>query len=304
MNIESRPRQAYFIFGLGLLSASISSILVRYASEAPSIVVAAWRTIFAVVFLIPFLIPSRIAKIRALRLSESRLIVLAGIFLGLHFIVWIEAFYHTSVASATVLVSTTPIFLALLAFFVLREKLPMKVWIAIMVAVGGAAIIGFADPGTGQFPNATIGNALALSAALLVSLYLLVGRFLRRDLDWYTYVFPLFLVASITVLVGVGVSGQGLFGYSSKFYFICAMIALFPQIIGHGSFNYAVKYFPAAVIGIGGLIEPVIASVLAYFLFSEVPAKVSVLGMLLIIIAIVWVVQVLERRRKTYRPEL
>jgi len=295
MSERSIPLKAYLIFGFGLLCASVSSILVKYASEAPGVVVATWRTLSATLFLLPFLYGDRLKNIKAIKKKEWGLIVLAGVLLGFHFIVWIESFYHTSVASATVLVSTAPIFLAVLAYIFLKEKLPTVVWIGILVAVAGASLIGLSSADDTNFPTSNWGNALALTAALFVSLYLLVGRFLRQGLDWYSYVFPLFSVAALTVLATVLISGENIFGYSAQFYFVCFMIGLFPQIMGHGSFNYSVKYFPAAIIGVGGLIEPIIASAMAFFLFDEMPAQLAFLGMGIIIVSIAGVVISLER---------
>ena len=296
------PLRVYPMLALGLLSFSASPILVRWAGEeAPGLAIAFWRTLLAVVMLAPFALP----QLRANRLSrrEAALTLLAGIFLGLHFVVWILSLFYTSVASASVLVCLSPVFLAALGFWWLGERLALPVVAAIGLAVVGAALIGWGDhTGLETGPQPLLGNALALGGALLVSLYLLIGRVVRQRTSWLAYVFPLYLVAALTAFVPALLLDVPLWGYSPRFYALCALMALGPQILGHGSFNYSVKYIPAAWLGLLSLLEPVGASLLAYLLFEEVPPALSVVGMVLVLVAVAFAVQYEQwaaRRRLT-----
>lgn len=206
------------------------------------------------------------------------LIGAAGVFLGVHFTAWIESLYLTSVASSSVLVSTSPIFLAILGYVFLREQLSLRVTVAILLAVGGAALIALGDASGGGGDAPVLGNALAVSAALFVSLYLIVGRIVRRKTSWLAYVFPLYAVTAGTVLLLAVVSAAPLRGFSARFYLLCAAMAVGPQILGHGSFNYAVRYVPASILGLLSLVEPIGASILAYFLFDELPGTLAMIG--------------------------
>jgi drug/metabolite transporter (DMT)-like permease len=103
---------------------------------------------------------------------------------------------------------------------------------------------------------------------------------------WLAYVFPLYVVAGLTTVIAAYVGGVPLSGYPWSIYGLCVLMALFPQILGHGSFNYAVRFVPAAVLGLLGLLEPVGASILAIFLFAEVPGILAVVGMVLILAAV------------------
>jgi drug/metabolite transporter (DMT)-like permease len=266
----------------------VSPILVRFAGAAPGMAVAVWRTVFAALLLTPFALPRIGAEVRRFSCREWLLILGAGILLGLHFVAWIESLYHTSVASASVLVWTNPIFMALLGFLFLRERLTKTVVVAMMVGVLGAALLGWGDlahPG-GAVSNPLLGNSLALAAAVLVSLYLIIGRVVRRRHAWLAYVYPLYVTVAATTLGMAWLLGTPLLGYEPSIYGWCALMALGPSVLGHGSFNYVVRYFPVAQLGVISLLEPVGASILAYFLFKEVPGRLALAGMALVLVGV------------------
>ena len=124
---------------------------------------------------------------------------------------------------------------------------------------------------------------------MLVALYLVIGRVVRRNVNWLAYVFPLFTIAALTILLIAFIRGVPLLGYEPKIYLLCAGMALFPQIIGHGSFNYGLRYFPTAWLGLVALTEPITAATAAYFLFGEVPGWLALVGMGLVMSATVYV---------------
>ncbi len=297
MDRAAVPFRVYPILALGLLSFAISPILVRLVGdEAPGLAIAVWRTGIAV----GLLAPAALRPIARLRygLRELMLILLAGVFLGLHFVVWILSLFYTSVASASVLVCLSPVFLAALGFALLKERLSMPVVLAIGMAVLGAMLMSWGDhvqAFAGRKP--LLGNMLALSGALLVSLYLLIGRVVRQQTAWLPYVFLLYLAAALTALILALLLKTPLTGYSLRFYGLCALMALGPQILGHGAFNYSVKYLPAAWLGLLSLLEPVGASILAYVLFHEMPSPFSLLGMMLVLGAVGFAVRYEHLRR-------
>lgn len=270
----------------GLLSFSFSPILVRLASDAPSVTVATWRTIFAAAVLAPFAARRSASELRGLTSKEWALVSLAGVLLGMHFVAWMESIYQTTVASASVLFTTNPIFIAILGFWLLGERLQRRTVGAIVVAVIGAAMIAVGDASHSIRPNPEWGNFLATTSALLFACYLLIGRVVRRRSSWLAYVFPLYVAAALTILVYALVTGTILGGYSTRIYVLCALMALGPQLLGHGSFNYAVKYVPAAVLGAAGLVEPVLAGVWAWLLFDEVPGGLAIAGALVVLAAL------------------
>lgn len=291
-----RPLSVYWALFFGLASFSLSAILVRLAAEGPALAIASWRTLIAAAVLAPFALVSSRKEMQAFTRSDFLLIGAAGILLGLHFVMWTESLYHTTVASASVLVTTSPIFLAILGYIFLKERLSILVNASIIIAVLGAAILGLGDMDNTDEGNARLlGNSLALAASLLFSIYLLFGRVVRRSTSWLAYVFPLYSVTALTVLITAFLLDTPLLGYSAGFYALCAGMAIGPQIVGHGSFNYGIRYIPAAILGLISLIEPVGASLLAYVLFEEIPSTLSVIGMCVTLSAIGFAI--VSRRR-------
>ena len=155
---------------------------------------------------------------------------------------------------------------------------------AIVVAVVGAIIIGVGDSDPSvTYANPLLGNGMAFLAAFLVSFYLIIGRAVRMRLSWLTYVIGMYLVVMVVIVGAALIGGAPLFGLPPKIYLLCAAMGLIPQILGHGAFNYAVKYFDASFLGLLSLFEPVAGSVYAYLLFAEVPTAVSAVGLITVL---------------------
>lgn len=281
------PHAVYWILAVGLFSFSFSPILVRFAGDTPALTLVIWRNLFSVVFLLPFLGAGRTA-FRALSLPDLGRIAIAGMLLGAHFYLFFAAIQLTTVSSATVFVSLTPIFLAVFGFVFLNEKLAGIVWVGIGFSMVGGFMIAVGDAGAhGAGINPVMGNLLAISACLIVSIYLIIGRVVRQRLSWLTYVLPLYIASTVTVIILALGSDTPVFDLDAKIYGLCVLMAIGPQLLGHGSFNYALKYMPAAILGLLSLTEPVGSTILAYMLFEEVPSTLSLLGMIVTLGAVV-----------------
>lgn len=274
------------------MSFAFAPILVRWAGDVPALTIAVWRTVTAAGVLAPGLLSERVrADLRAMSGRTLLLMLGAGGVLGFHFLCWIESLSHTTVASASIFVTSSPILLAGLSYVVLGERLSSGTLGAIGAAVGGAALLGWADAGTVTLGRGALwGNGLALGAAVLVSVYLLVGRVVRQSVGWWAYVVPVYGAAALVILATAWVQGTPLLGYSWRVYGLCAALALGPQVLGHGAFNYAVQRRSATVVGLLALLEPVGASMLAYMLFDERPPPLSLLGMGVVLVAVAGVV--------------
>jgi len=285
---QHRGLGVYLILGGGLLAISISAILIRYAGSAPGEAVAVWRTIFAAGMLLPFAVTKGRREILSLSAREIILIIVSGAFLGFHFVTWISSLYHTNVASASTLVSLSPIFLAILGFLILKERPRRIELMAIGVATLGTVALSMADSSSGieAGSNPMLGNSLALAAAGFVSVYILIGRHVRQKRSWLAYVAPLYVVTALTTLSIAFLRDVPLLGYDYSIYLLCLSMAVIPQLMGHGALNYAVRFFPAATIGIASLVEPVGASLLAFAFFGEVPTLIASVAILVILISV------------------
>jgi drug/metabolite transporter (DMT)-like permease len=288
-------------FGLlvAILAVSTASIFIRFAQrEAPSLVIAALRLTIASLALMPVALSRYSGELRALARKDLLLGLLSGFFLAIHFGTWISSLEYTSVASSVVLVSTGPLWVALLAPIFLREPLSRVVLAGLSLALLGGAVIGLSDscrldgglvcPPLGEFLQGKVffGNFLALAGAWAVAGYLMIGRRLRTNMSLIPYIFVVYGSAAICLLLAMFVTGQQPSGFSPQVYGWIVLLALVPQLIGHTTYNWALRYLSAALVSITTLAEPVGSAILAYILLHESPTRLTVLGGVLILAGI------------------
>lgn len=285
--MEPRPATVLPVLVLGLLAFASSPILVRLAGDVPPASLIALRTIIAAGLLLP-LWPRVRREARADDRSFGwKLLAIAGALLAVHFAAWVEALKFTSVASASVLVSTSPLFLAFLARFVLHERVTRLTWFAAAVGIVGALLIGLGDSeGSGGGRAPVLGNGLALSAAGLFGLYLAVGGRVRQRRSWTGFVVPVYTVVAVLLVAYAAARGVLGVGWTPRVWLLCAAMAVGPQLIGHGAFGYAMRYVSPVLLGLLTLTEPLGASLLAYVLFGEQPTALAIVGMLLTLLAV------------------
>lgn len=283
--------RVYAALGIGLATFGLAPILVRLAPETSPLVLVTYRTVFAVLMLLPFWLFMRDRISHPDKPGERWLIALAGCCLGLHFTFWISSLYYTSVASASVLVTIHPVIMIVVERLLFGRKFEMTTWIGVIVAFGGSLLLGISDSQIDQpFADPLLGNTLATLAALIFVVYLLIGQKIRQRRDWIDYVFPVYFYAGMTCLLITLAAGKNLGDISYAGVWVGAGLAFGPQIIGHGSMNYAVRYVSPTLLSTLVLAEPLIASVLAWFFFAESPPVLSVAAMAVIItgISLTW----------------
>lgn len=273
----------WLTLGCALVVISFASIWIRWA-EAPPISIAVYRLGLATLILTPIALSTRRPHLRALTRSDLSYALLGGICLALHFIFWISSLEFTSVASSVVLVTTNPIFVALGSRFLLRESVPLSLVIGIAISLTGGILIGYGDFLAG--PNVLLGDGLALLGAVMASAYLLVGRRLRAHTDLVTYIFVVYGAAAIVLFAIALVLRQPLMGFPQETYLWLVLLALGPQLVGHTSFNWALKHLPASTVAVIILGEPVGSTVLAYFLLHEPITVLKAIGGGLILLGI------------------
>jgi drug/metabolite transporter (DMT)-like permease len=279
------PARAYVVLGLGVLIVSTAAILVRYAHAqgVPSLAIAAWRLTLAALWLAPVALMRASAELRALKPAQWALALASGAFLGVHFASWIVSLEYTTVASSVALVTTNPIWLALFAWTFLHERLSLRLSLAIGLAPIGSAAIFIADRNSEIAARPLLGNGLAVLGSLSICGYLLIGRKLRTAMNLLPYISIVYASAAVCLMAAAVVAGAQLHGYGPVGWLLLGALALGPQLLGHSAVNYALKYFPATVIAVAVLGEPIGSSALAWLLFDESigPAKLFGMAMLL-----------------------
>lgn len=290
--MQRPPVSPILVLGIGILAVSTASIFIRFAQqEAPSLVIAAWRLSLATLALAPFALARRRPELASLQPRQLGLALLSGLFLALHFASWITSLAYTSVASSVVLVSTVPLWVALLSPLVLKESIARPVINGMLLALVGGVVVGLSDtcslssaglacPPVGEFVRgrAFLGDLLALVGAFSAAGYLLIGRRLRARLSVLSYIFLVYGMAAIALVALALLSGQALFGYSPLTWLWFLALALIPQLLGHTTYNWALGYLSAAYVSVTVLGEPIGSSILAYFLLDEQPTALKLMG--------------------------
>ena len=274
------------LFG-AVTAVSFAGPLVRF-SGAAALVISAWRLLFSV-GLIAIILLSRRSFLAGAHLSRKDWLlgIGAGLLLAGHFWAWVASIHFTTIANSAVLVSTQPLFVAAFSVAFLGEHPTGRQWVGIMVAILGASVIGAGTFGLGG--KAVMGDALALSAAVMAAGYFSIGRSLRKKLDLWAYTGIVYGAAAVLLLLAVLLSPQvPLTGYPTQDWLVFLALAAGPMMLGHTGINYALGYLPAYVANLASLGEPVGATLIAWVLpaIAEVPPPQTVLGGLLILVGI------------------
>lgn len=268
--------------GLGVVVLSFASVLIRL-TPAASIVIAAGRMAISGLILTPLFV-ARLPQARAeLRGVNPWPLVIAGLLLGAHFALWIESLNRTSVVSSVVLVTMDPIFVSLFSPLFLRERASARVWLAVLMGVAGAAIV--AGPNLGS-ASLTSGNLLAVAGSACAAGYLLVGRSVRPRVSLLTYIFIVYGIAAVALVPVALASGAQVAGLPLRAWLFIALLAIGPQLLGHTSFNWALRWLETPVVAMAILGEPVGTTLLAWGILGETPRPFELLGGLVILTAI------------------
>ena len=268
---KAQSRIALSAVAMGVLAVSAAAIFIRLA-EAPALAVAFWRCALGTVVLLP---PALVRRERFPRGRALWALVASGVALGAHFGSWIASLDYTSVAASVVLVSTTPVFVAILAYLLLGKRTSRLSFFGILVALSGTVVIA-SDASAGS--AALLGNVLAIGGAIAFAVYVLIGRSQRATVGVLPYSIVVYSAAALTLLSAALLSEAELWGYSRETWLWLWAIALGPQIMGHTVINWALRYVQASIVSGTILAEPVVSALLAWLVLSEKPGLATLFG--------------------------
>jgi len=277
------PFNPYVILIGGIIGVSTGAVFARLA-DAPALVTAAYRVGLAVLILIPLAGWKARDELRQLSRRDLKLAVLSGLFLAMHFATWISSLDYTAIANSVVLVNTIPLWVGLLTPFITGDRIQKSTVISIVLSVIGGGVIGFGDFATGG--QALWGDFLAIVGAFSAAIYLLLGRNLRRKLSLLSYVAVCYGSAAVILWLIVLLLKLPITGYSSQTVAAFWAMALVSQILGHSSYNWALKWFSTGFIAVALLGEPIGSTILAYIIFDEGLTWLKLAGGLFLLSAI------------------
>ena len=247
---------------LALVSVSSSSLVVRYAASVPAVSLAFWRMFLASGMLWVY----SIKKTESLSQKNKSRVVFAGMFLGLHFIFFFIGVREVSVANATLLANTGPFFTALFSIAV-RKPIHRYAFLGLVSAMVGILVVQ--GSGLDAVMENFYGNFFSLLSGVCIAITYIFASKIRKNTSNVIYGRSLFLVAALTIAFVAIIFAVPLFGFSFEHFCWFLFLGLVPTVLGHNVLNYVIKYLTPTAVASVPLGEPVIASVFAYFLFSE-----------------------------------
>lgn len=275
-----------------MLAISTAAILIRLATASAglrgagfSLFLAASRLTIAAFIMLPAWQSLNRTQLRAKSLIYS---VIAGVFLGIHYATWTTSLSYTSIAASTTLVTTTPIWVALISWIWFKEKPSAFTLIGILIAMLGGILIGLDNITiNAKGSNVLLGNFLALVGSWTISIYFLLGREAQRQgLGTALYAAIAYSAAALILLPLPHFFATSYLGYSADVYAYTILLALLPQLLGQTSLNWAVTQISPTIVTLAIMFEPIGASFLSYLLFKEIPSNYAIAGTLILLVGV------------------
>ena len=277
----------YVILALATLILSQAGNVIRFADTHP-ISVAFFRLLFASLIILPLTLPILKKNLKLLTFKNILRLTLMGIFFALHFFFWIKAVQITKVGHAAICFALNPAFIAIGAVLFLKEKISKGTILGILLGFIGIATIGLGDFSFEDFNNQDfIGDALSVLAALVFAIYFLIGKSLRAQIDNRVVMSFVYVVGSLFSFILISFMDLPLGGFSQTTWIALLCLAIFQTILGHASIIYVLKFFKASFVSTFLLLEPLLAGLVAFFLFGEKITTAAWGGYILISLGII-----------------
>jgi len=270
----------FVVLGIALVAVSNGAIFARLA-DAPPLAIAAWRVGLALLVVLPIALtapwPRGVSR-RSLGLAAG-----AGALLALHFATWIASLEHTTIARSVLFVSTSPIWVALLQFVAGQGVPARSTLIALALAIAGAAVVSAGGHG-GE--AALTGDLLAVAGGVAMAGYFVLSRSAQGELPFRNYLGIAYGVAAALLWIAVFFTGTQATGFDAGTWWALAGMAAVSQLIGHSGYNWSLRHLDPLFVAVVSVGEPVLASLLGWWLIGEALDARTGAGGLLILAAI------------------
>jgi drug/metabolite transporter (DMT)-like permease len=263
------------LLAVGVLAVSSSAILIRLAAVS-ALAISFYRCAMAAAVLLPLALVRHRDELRALARREWLVLSMSAAALGVHFALWIPSLSYTTVAASTVLVTSSPVWVALLGRLTGRERVTRLGAVGIALSMVGAIVISGGDVAVSL--RAAFGDLLALGGAIAAAGYVLAGRDLRPRMSLVAYTGVVYAGAAAALAAAMAGTGTPFAGYPPRVWALFAAMTVGPQFLGHTVFNYLLAHVDASVVAISVTAEPVGASLLAFAFLGESPAATVLAG--------------------------
>ncbi len=259
-------------------------------AEATPLAIAAWRLGLAALFFGGLsLLPRSETHGGPLTKNVRWRLILAGLCLAAHFVTWFAALDRTSVARATLLACTTPLWTTFGSFALGRRRPTARDLAALAAAGAGLWLVTQSSAQTAS-RTTLLGDLFGLSAGLLFGSYLLCVEGLHRAISSQRQVTLAYSVAAGLLWAALLVRGGATFSYSSSVWKALLGMTLGPQIFGHTLLNWSLRHFTSSLVAFSILLEPMIAALLAWYLLHQTLTTMQLFGGILVLAALALVI--------------
>ncbi|MFJ3789234.1 DMT family transporter [Kitasatospora sp. NPDC090091] len=279
------PRIDLLLLAVSVSGISLSAPLIS-ATAAPALAIAFWRNVMSVGVLGPYALLRHRAELRGIGRRQLLLAAAAGALLAVHFALWMPSLRMTSVASATALVTTTPLWtILLMRLFGVRA--PRAVWAGTAVAFTGVLVLTGVD--LSLSPRALLGDALALGAGLAAAGYMLIGAEVRKTVSTTAYTLVCYATTAAVLLAVCLVAGTPMGGWPAGVWWQIALLMVTAQLLGHSLSNRVVRTLGPSVTSTAILLETPGAALIAALWLGQWPPVAAYPAVLLILLGLVLV---------------
>ncbi|WP_245630051.1 DMT family transporter [Alicyclobacillus acidiphilus] len=295
----SKPLQMLFLM-IGLAAVSFSAIFIEW-STAPAPIIGMYRLWMSVCVFLPAAWRAK-GQLKDMTRRDFSLVLLSGLFLGLHFLFWIQSLKETSVASSMIIISLEPIFVLIGAFFLFREHIRLHGLVSMIIAMLGVVLVASGDFGRGR--EHVYGDVLSLIGTLAVSVYMLAGQQVRKRVSSSLYNVLVFFVAGFVLFLYSLATAKPLLHYTGQNWLMFALLAVVSTVLGHGIFNWLLDRVRATTVAMTILGEPVVAIVFAMLLLNQPINLLQGIGGLVCLLSVYWFLRYSANKSddKTYPP--
>lgn len=309
-----------------MLVLSFAAVLTRMAqvNGIPSPLVITGRLLTAGLILTPIVLVYHRDDLKRISQRDALWAIFAGMWLGIHFMFIVISLEHTSILISQVVSNTGPLWVAILETAFLKTKLTTGHYIAIMMTILGGALIALSStlnvpPDNTAFlleaggmetvmsGNGTsipvVGVILAVLAAISGSVYAIIGRKVRANVPTTPYIWIVFTTGGLVGLVWLLITQTPVLGHPQAGYVALALLVLGPQLIGHSLYNHILKFFSATLASIYGQSVTVLAGVIAFLIFAEIPSILEFIGSFIIMAGVMMAIITPAHQSSTPSPE-
>jgi drug/metabolite transporter (DMT)-like permease len=264
----------YIALAIGISALSLSAMFVRWAA-APGPVTGFYRLLISTILLTPLFLRQQ-KQLAPIEKKYLLFPIIAGIFTAFDQAIWNSSLKYTTAANATLLGNTAPLWVALIALFIFRERLRVIFWFGLMIALTGAALVMGSD--FLHHPTLGLGDLMASAAAVFYSSYQLTTQRGHKYIDTFRYIWLVGVSATVGLFLINLVIGNSFTGYPAQTWIIFFVTAIVSQIIGYLAITYALGHLPASIVSPTLIGQPILTTLLAIPMLGEIPNTTQWIG--------------------------